>query len=208
MNPVNLATLLSNDRLGEAQLAIVAALGRLIQNVKVAAHPGKVDVSELIARTVVSAPGIGIGWSRIRRAAVSDGAYNLAVEWTAYIVAEAAMVGLRRVEKESVGLAIGSRILAILADSREPFWGLSGILPPEEVPAPEMKPIFTVRDASQGVAYYAVTWTQTIADLGRGHFPASVGQAYPDHGVIGYASAEDLNSVLGFIPGEEVDPGA
>ncbi len=208
MSPESLASLLAQDRLGEMQFAIVATLDRLIEGVRVAAHPGKVDVSELIAKTIVPAPGIGIGWSRIRRAAISDGAYNLGVEWTAYIVAEAAAIGMRRVEKERIGLAIGSRILAILADNREPFWGLRGVLPPEETPAPEFKPIFTVKDASQGVAYYAVTWTQTIADLGRGHFPAVDGKAYPDAGVIGYGSIEDLNSLLGFVPGEEVDPGA
>lgn len=208
MNPVTLSSLITNDRLGPMQAAIVGTVSRLIEGVRVVSHPGKVDISELVQKSVVSAPGIGIGWSRIRRAALSDGSYSLLIEWTAYVVAEAQVVGMRRVEKEAVGLAIGSRVLAILADPAEPFWGLTGVLPPEETPAPELKPLFTVRDASQGVAYYSVTWLQAIADIGTGHFPDATGTAYPDAGVIGYSSVDDLNSLLGFLPSEEVGPDA
>ncbi len=208
MNPVTLSALLTNDRLAGMQIAITSTIDALIEGVRVVAHPGKVDISELLQKTIVTAPGIGIGWSRIRRAALTDGSYSLLVDWTAYIVAEAAVVGLRRVEKEQVGLALGSRVLAILADQSASFWGLTGILPPEESPAPELKPMFTVKDMQQGTAYYAVTWSQAVADLGEGFLPRVAGSAYPDEGVIGFGSQDELNALLGWIPGREVEPDA
>lgn len=164
--PVTLDALLSRDPLAAVQVAIVGQVKRLLSGVSVVAHPGKVDISELIAKTVTTAPGVGIGWTRIRRAGLAGGSINLTVEWVAYIVAEAKVLNGKRVEKEQIGFAIGARLLAILSDQLTPLWGLSSVMPPEETPAPELKPLFTVRDAAQGVAYYTVTWTQVCADFG------------------------------------------
>ncbi|OCP17437.1 MULTISPECIES: hypothetical protein [unclassified Ensifer] len=204
MNPVSLEQLVAADRIAPVQKAIVANVGQLLTGVAIKAHPGKVDVSELIAKSVVKAPGIGIGWSRIRRAALNDGAFCLVIEWVAYIVAEAHLVGGRRREKEEIALAIGGRLMHILADQAASLWGLDGLLPPEETPAPELKPLFTLADMAKGAAYYTVTWTQTIIDLGDAHFPAVTATTNPDNGTIDFLSPGDLALIERFIPGREV----
>lgn len=83
IKPQSLDKLLENDRLGAVQAAIVARLTDLLPGIRVIAHPGKVDLSEIVARSVVSAPGIGLGWSRIRREAMIDGSWSASVDWTA-----------------------------------------------------------------------------------------------------------------------------
>src|SRR5690606_14298190 len=88
-----------------------------------------------------------------------------AVDFVAYVVVEDKVVDSRRVERETVAFAIGARILAILSDPDEGLWNLGFVTPPD---APDFKPFFTVRDAAQGIAYYAATWTQVITDLGAG----------------------------------------
>ncbi len=204
MNPVSLEQLVAADRIAPVQKAIVANVQQLLTGVTVKAHPGKVDISELIAKSVVKAPGIGIGWSRIRRAALNDGAFCLLIEWVAYIAAEAHLVAGRRREKEEIALAIGGRFMHVLADQTAQLWGLDGILPPEETPAPELKPLFTIADMAKGAAYYTVTWTQSVVDLGEDHFPDATAKTNPDNGTIDFLSPADLAMIERFLPGREV----
>lgn len=199
IEPKPLEALLAADPLLPMQAAIVERLKTLLPGVSIARHPGKVDVSELIAKSVVNAPGVGVGWSRIRTVALSDGSVSLAAEWVAYIVAEARPVAERRVEKEAIALAIGGRILHILADAETALWGLTGILLPETTPAPELKPLFTVRDASQGVAYYTVTWTQVIADTGWTAFPTAPGHYEEAGNLIRFSDDAALASVQRYL---------
>ena len=204
ITPASLDQLLTIDRVAPMQTAIVTALRTLLPGVAVTAHPGKVDLSELVSRTVVQAPGIGVGWSRIREVMITDGAFCLSVEWVAYIVAEARVVSQRRVEKEAVALALGGRLLEILADEDTSLWNLHGLLPVESTPPAELKPLFTVKDASQGVAYYTVTWTQVVADLGGRVFPEHTGTVDIESGLINYESAEALEAIAPWIPAREV----
>lgn len=192
--------LLATDPLAPMQAAIVSTLKMLNPGVNVAAHPGKVDISELIAKTVVNSPGVGVGWSKIKTGQHADGMFYLATEWVAYIVAEAKVVGTRRVEKEAVGLALGGRLLEILADLETSLWGRTGVLPPETTPPAELKPLFTVRDASQGVAYYTVTWTQIVPALGSSVFPAGVGRYDEDLGLIRYEDPADIDELSPWVP--------
>jgi hypothetical protein len=170
MTPIPLADLVAADPIGTAKAAMRARLATLLPGVTIVAHPGKIDISEVVGRSVVAAPGVALGWSRIRAARIIDGSWSAAVEWTAYVVVEDMSIAGRRVERERLGLAIGGRVVAILEDAGEQTWGLGNILPPEADPRPELKPMFTVRDLTQGTAYYAVTWTQTLIDLGRSLF--------------------------------------
>ena len=204
IEPATLDQLLASDPVGEMQTAIVASLKSLLPGVAVVTHPGKVDLSELVAKTVVQSPGIGVGWSRMRAAGLTDGSFNITVDWVAYIVAEAKSVASRRVEKEAVALAIGTRLLAILGDIGNSNWGMEGVLPPEATPIPEAKPLFTVKDASQGTAYYTVTWAQVLVDLGTGDFPQPIGLANPDNGTIDYQAAAMLRYMAPWIPAMEV----
>ncbi len=200
MIPVSLDQMLAADPVASLQAEIVSSVKTLLTGVTVARHPGKVDLSELVAKTVVTAPGVGIGWSRIRAADMIDGSFDLAVEWVAYIVADARVVGLKRVEKEEVGIAIGVRMLAILNDKEASFWGrTSGLMPVSQSPVPELKPLFTVRDAAQGTAYYTVTWTQVIPDAGLTYFPQHIGTIDGETGAIEYENAEWIEAMRPFL---------
>ena len=207
MTPATLAQLLEADPLADFQAAIVATLKTLITGITVQAHPGKADIAELIARTVVPAPGISVGWTRMRRVPYLQGGYTLNVEWVAYIVAEAKAVANKRVESSAVAFAIGSRLLEILDEEFTSLWDMRGVLPPENAPAPELKPMFTVKDAAQGTIYYAVTWTQGIADLGQLRFPTDIGEADPENGTINYESEAAIDRIKHWLPALEVDDG-
>lgn len=196
--------MLAADPIAAIQRAIVSTLSSLMPGVAVTAHPGKVDLSELLAKSVVQAPGIGIGWSRIKRAGMIDGSFGAAVEWTAYIVAEARMVANRRVEKEAVGIAIGQQLLRILGDDSS-FWDRTGVLPPAREPSPELKPFFTIKDAAQGTAYYVVTWTQVAADIGTTAFPTQTGSVNLNDGSVEYTEAGFRDLIASFIPAERDD---
>ncbi|MFC6444566.1 hypothetical protein [Shinella zoogloeoides] len=202
IDPKPFAELLETDPLAPLQAAIVSSLKLLNPGVTVVPHPGKVDVSELISRTVVNAPGIGLGWSKVKTGQHAEGMFYLVVEWVAYIVAEAKVVGARRVEKEAVGLAIGGRLLEILADLETSLWGRSGVLPPETTPPAELKPLFTIRDAAQGVAYYTVTWTQIVPALGTGFMPPHAGRYDEQLGAIVYPDADMIDELAPWIPAE------
>ena len=168
--PMPLAALLAADPLAPIKTAIRDRLATLLPGVTVVSHPGKIDISEVVGKSVVAAPGIAVGWSRIRALRIIDGGHQLAVEWTAYVVVEDAAIAGRRVEREALGLAIGSRLVAILEDPGSHTWGCGNLLPPEADPRPELRPMFTVRDMTAGAAYYAVTWTQTLVDQGASLF--------------------------------------
>lgn len=197
---ITLEELLHTDPLAPLQKAIVANLKALFIGVTVVAHPGKVDISELISKTVVTAPGIGLGWTKVKTGQHADGMFYLAVEWVAYIVTEAKVINGRRAEKEALALAIGGQLLAILADLDINMWGRTGVLPPETTPPAELKPIFTVGDASQGIAYYTVTWTQIVPALGTGFMPPHVGRYDEQLGVIRYPDADQIEDLSPWIP--------
>lgn len=168
--PATLTELVAADPLAPIKTAIRDRLATAMPGVAVVSHPGKIDISEVMAKAVVAAPGIAVGWSRIRAVRIVDGGYRLVVEWTAYIVVEDAAIDGRRVEREALGLAIGSRLVTILEDPDEQTWGCGNLMPPEADPRPELRPMFTVRDLAAGAAYYAVTWTQTLVDQGASLF--------------------------------------
>lgn len=206
--PKPLNQLLATDALGPLQASIVSTLATLNPGVNVVAHPGKVDISELVNKTVVKAPGLGIGFSKIKTGQQADGHFWLAIEWVAYVVAEAKVVGNRRIEKEAVGLAIGGRVLEILADLETSLWGRTGVFPPETTPPAELKPLFTIKDQSQGVAYYTVTWTQIMADQGDSVFPQDAGRFDEDSGLILYDDPQSIEEMARFIPAREVEDDA
>jgi len=203
--PATLQQIMAADPTANTHNAIVDTLKSLLKGVSIVSHPGKVDIAELVGKTVVQAPGVGIGWSRIRPAMLADGSYSASVEWTAYIVVEAAMVGGKRVEKEHVGFAIGGQLLKILNDPIVATWGMVGITPPETSPAPELKPLFTVRDQSQGTAYYTVSWTQQVVDIGAGVFPLPIGAVDIEDGSIQYAANAAIRDMAPWLPAEVVN---
>ncbi|MBT9293336.1 hypothetical protein [Prosthecodimorpha staleyi] len=199
MTPVSLADLVAADPLGTLKAAIVARLATLITGIAVASHPGRLDISEVTERAIVQAPGIAVGWSRIRGAQMLDGSVHLPIDWVAYLVVADKAIGTRAVDRERIGLALGRRLLQILPDRDAATWGLTGVTPPAVDPGPEFRPLFTVSDAAKGAAYYAVTWTQSLIDQGTGLFdgPEPLGTEVLDG---------DGRPAIDFDFGEGVDP--
>lgn len=188
--PQTLAGLLADDPLSALKGSIVTTLSVLLPGIRIVSHAGKLDVADVVAKAVVEAPGVMVGWTRMRPGQIRDGSFHLPVELVAYIVAGDAVVADRRVEREAVGLAIGRRLLQIVADRETATWGRDGLTPPAIDPPPEFKPVFTARDFGQGLAYFAVTWTQTLVDQGHSLFdgPMPVTQDLVDEE--GWAAAE------------------
>ena len=140
--------------------------------VTVEAHPGKLDVNDVVAKAVVKAPGVAVGWTRIRAERDVAGTFATRVEWAAYIVAEPKpdLVTKKATSRETIAHAIGSFLLEILDDVGASSFGLLKASPALPDPAPQFTPVFTVKSYEQGLACYAVTWTQDLVDFGRAVF--------------------------------------
>ncbi|MEO0497877.1 MAG: hypothetical protein AAF141_10995 [Pseudomonadota bacterium] len=167
MEPANLSVLIKRSPLDAIKSAIVAKLEPLLVGVNVKSHPGKLDISDVMAKAVVSAPGLAIGWNRIRYTRMPSNEYVSVVSWLAYIVVEdyADVTNKRRVSRETVAHAIGDQLLEILHSVNESQW-VAGMGMVETDPAPELKPVFTLNAYAEGAAYYALSWDQHLPRRG------------------------------------------
>lgn len=165
-----LAALVAADPLRAWQDAIVRRIAALLPGVRVIAHPGKIDISQMVAKIIVPAPGIAVGWTRVRSVGLIDGRVDITVDWAAYIVVEDAVIESTRVDRDQLGFAVGTRLLMILADPDETRWGLESVTPPVEQPAPVLVPLYTVSDQAKGTGYLAVSWSQTLIGQGQSQF--------------------------------------
>ncbi len=198
--PVTLAGMVAATRIDATRQAIVASLTGLLKGVAVVGHPGKLDINDVVAKAVVAAPGIAVGYSRVRELGDAGGTFALAVDWVAYLVVEdrvdAGQAPPRVVPREIVGHAIGQQILRILRDPNGGTWGLPAIDVPAMDPAPELKPVFTLKTDQNMTAIYAVTWTQSLVQEGQPFFgfgptpPASPSDGFPDGDIFGVAGLD------------------
>jgi hypothetical protein len=170
IEPIALPALVEADPVKGWQSAIVATIDGLLTGVTVRSHPGKVDISQMMAKTIVPAPGIALGWSRVRPEKYIDGRYDLTVDWSAYIVVEDAVLSGKRVDRDRIGFAVGSYLLQILADPDVALWGMTSVTMPAEKPPAQLTPLFAVADEARGTNYLAVTWTQSLIAQGPGLF--------------------------------------
>lgn len=170
IEPASLSALIGGDPLKDWQSAIISKISELLTGVTVKAHPGKIDISQMMARAIVPAPGIAVGWSRVRTARYINGAVDITADWSAYIVAEDMVLDNKRIDRDRVGFAIGHRLLRILGDPEASLWDMTSISLPADQPAPQLSPLFTVADEAKGTGYLAVTWTQSLVAQGDGLF--------------------------------------
>lgn len=187
---ITLAELLAASPIATTQAAIAVRLAQLLPaDIKVQTHPGKLSISQLDGKSLMTAPGVAVGWSRVRDAAAIDGTLGILVDWVAYVVAEHKMIAGRRVEREALALGIGFALLGILADPAAASWGLTGVLPPSDAPPPQLSPVFTLSDQAEGTSYLAVTWTQQLIALSPGLFAGAAPTFAPAVDADGRASA-------------------
>lgn len=189
--PVALRDLVADTRIAATRDAVVATLGALLPGVTVVKHPGKLDINDVVARAVVAAPGIAVGYTRVRELGDPGGTFALAVDFAAYLVVEDwvdfDVAPPRTTPREVVGHAIGLQLLRVLRDPDAASWGLVAIEPPAMDPPPALVPLFTVKVEENMTATYAVTWTQALVQEGepffdRGGTPAFAAQALPAAG--------------------------
>tara|TARA_R110002020_G_scaffold15555_35_gene55430 strand:- start:8900 stop:9547 length:648 start_codon:yes stop_codon:yes gene_type:complete len=166
--PRTILQMVEASRLEETHRAIVSTLDSLLLGVAVTSYPGKLDINDVVAKAVVQAPGVAVGWTRTRAERQPGGSFNAPVEWAAYIVAEdfADRGSKRRIDRAAIAHGIGCAILEILDDPDAASWGLVNIDRPDPDPGPALVPMFTARSFEAGTAYYAVTWRQALWDEG------------------------------------------
>lgn len=162
--PASLSQLIASTRFEELRKAIVARLSALLPGVTVVAHPGKLDINDVLAKAIVRAPGIAVGWNRMRAPRDLGGTFCLPVDFVAYIVvedyADTSADPPRRVDRDIVANAIGAQLLLILSDPDTASWGLTGLTTPATEPEPEVRPVFTMKAADNATTVFAATWTQ------------------------------------------------
>lgn len=169
LTPMPVADLIDDDKMQEVRDAIVATFAGLIPGLKVEAHPGKLDISDILAADIKGMPCVLVGWTRLRPDIMAAGQYDIEVDFIAYIAVQdwVDLAAKRSVKREEVGQAIGNFILQILTNENHECFGLPGVGRPYRSPMPEFKPVFTANSYAKGVAYYAVTWTQPLMDRGQ-----------------------------------------
>lgn len=184
--------LINKNDFANVREAIVETFESLLTGVTISSHPGKLDISDIVAADIKKLPAIMVGWTRQQVSPTIANHFSLNVEFTAYIAVND-MVQLsekRRINREDAAAAIGFRILQILNHDEHNTFGVSGLLPPMEGKPPEFKPVFTSKSYAKGVAYYSVIWSQTIIDQG-----ASI-------------ATDDQTQVTGFGDTLELSPGS
>lgn len=185
--PATLHEMIASSRIEGVKAAIAATLARLMKGVSIESYPGRLDINDVLAKAVVAAPGLALGWTRLRSSRDVGGTFGIPVDWIAYIVvedfADTKAKPARRVGREAVAYGIGAFLLRILADADTPFWGLTGLSEPMPDPAPEMRPVVTMKTAENGAAVYAVTWSQLLMFEGKPLFDGETPTPQPPEGM-------------------------
>lgn len=161
--------LIDQNDFANVREGIVDTFQSLLSGVSISSHPGKLDISDIVALDIKKLPAIMVGWTRQQITPEMANHFGLNVEFTAYIAVNdmAQVAAKRRINREDVAAAIGSRLLQILSHDAHNTFGVSNLLSPSDDKPAEFKPVFTSKSYAQGVAYYAVVWTQTIIDQGN-----------------------------------------
>lgn len=164
MTPLTLETLLEASPIILARTAIVETLKALYPDVAVYAHPGRLDMADVLTVGLFPAPSIHVAAWRLRNDDRLSGDEDLPVHWRAYIFAESKQVGGLVYGGDEVGYALMQSLLDQLMDVDTPRWGLEEIGLPTDA---EGEPVFTLKTYEKGTLVYVVTWRQTLYAVGR-----------------------------------------
>ncbi|MBX3506841.1 MAG: hypothetical protein KF895_15280 [Parvibaculum sp.] len=173
----SLAQRLATSRVHALKMAIVATLQGLYPECEVKAHPGRLDIADIVEKDMFRAPALAVAVTRLRPPERRlSGTRDLTVELAVYVVVEdGPIIGAngepQLVYRDEIGAALCDGLLQDLdfnpqfaaEDARiDTRWGLEDISVPEQ---PEAKPLFTAVSFERGTAYYVVTWNQTLIGL-------------------------------------------
>jgi hypothetical protein len=167
VTPLTRADLVANARVKGARDAIVTTLKTLFVDIEVKTHLGKLDISDVLQKSIFNPPTIAVAATRTKPDGRLSGADDFVVDFTAYVVTEDLLIGGRRVGRDEMALAICEGLLLSLTDDDFSRWNVEDVGPPEDA---EAKPLFTIKSVAQGVVYYAVTWKQTLFDVAPANF--------------------------------------
>jgi hypothetical protein len=171
LSPVTCAEMLARARVFALRTAVVAAFAEHFPDLEVKAHIGKLDMSDVLEKSIFAPPTIAIAATRIIDEDRLSGSDDILVQMTAYVVTEDKMFvdGSQRrlVTRDELALAICEEALVALSDLDWTDWGLENIGDPDGV---ESFPLFTLKSFERGTVYYAVTWKQRLYALGEPDF--------------------------------------
>ena len=166
--PLTLLEVLEASRLHELRQAVIARLKTLIAGVEVRAHPGKIDLSDVVAEDTFVAPSILVALTRFTPDMRLSGSVDDCAHLAAYVIVEDTVLDGRRYERDEIGPALCDAIAHYLArPGPEAMWGLEGVGLPEDIAG---QPVFTAKTFARGMAFYAVTWRQDIFARGEPMF--------------------------------------
>ena len=127
MSALTRAQLLANARVFTLRNAIVEQLETVFADIPVVSHPGKLDISDVLAKATFTTPSVAVGATSVKPDGRLSGADDFVVQLAAYVIAAPDMVAGARVEGDEMALAICQAILAALSDDEFASWTLSDI---------------------------------------------------------------------------------
>lgn len=169
MTPMTRAEIVVAARVFALRTAIVDSLATALPEVTLRAHPGKVDIADMLAKDVFVTPSINVAVTRASCDERLSQADDLGLEIAFYLVADNQMIGGRLVTGDEFALALMEWCVKALADDAFTRWGLDETISC----ADEVKgsPLLTVKSLERGAVYYAVTFRQTLYALIATPFP-------------------------------------
>ena len=165
ITPVALADMLAASRQFALREAIVGRLATLFPGVQVKGHPGKIDISDVVAQDIFTTPSINVAIVRSKNDPRLSSADDIEVSIAAYVVVEDMEIGGRLATRDEIGPAICEALMLYVSqpDASGQF-GLTDIGLPDDV---QSHPLFTSKSFAKGAAFYAVTWKQEIFAVGE-----------------------------------------
>ena len=163
MTAVTLTQMISESRIVEIQSAVVSALKGRYPDLSVKGHPGKIDISDIVAGNIFNPPAIAVAVTRVHPDERLSEAFDLPISLTAYVIVENRALAGKSVLAEELGWAICLRLMRDLHDVAIARWSLSDIDLPTDIDA---RPLFTAKSFDKGTLYYSVTWRQVPYGVG------------------------------------------
>jgi len=166
MTARSLLELLGSSRLFDFREAVRSTLDTLFPEIEVAAHPGKIDIADIVQGDSFHAPSIHVAIAEVRPPEYRvSGLREVSVKVAAYVVVEDQAIGdpPKRYTRDEIGLAVCDAIIAVAENPHLSRWGLDDIAYPEQV---EMRPLLTAKVFDKGTAYYVVTFRQQLTGCG------------------------------------------